>query len=147
MVSKGNVKREDELFVSDISRICKINKQTIYYYERLGLLKPKRRTPSGYRVFSKETCDRIEFIKKAQKLKLKLREIKQVLRIIDSGKKPCRHILDLIDVKLRRAKKILKDIQDYINELKRIRRKWRRKGLSRCGGKYCSIIEDTKYNL
>ncbi|GBD03952.1 Mercuric resistance operon regulatory protein [bacterium HR19] len=143
-IAKGNTKGENELFVSDISRICKINKQTIYYYERLGLIKPKRRTPSGYRVFSPETCERIEFIKKAQKLKIRLSEIRQILKVVDSGKKPCRHVLDLIDVKIQRAQKILKDIQDYISELKKLKRKWKKMDISRCRRKYCSIIEEIK---
>lgn len=58
-----------------------INPETIRYYERVGLLMPATRLPSGYRIFTEETVRRIRFIKRAQHLGFSLQEIRELLSL------------------------------------------------------------------
>lgn len=62
---------------------------TIRYYEKAGLLPEPARTPAGYRVYEINAVDRLRFIQGAQRLGLRLRDIKDLLVIRDTGVCPC----------------------------------------------------------
>lgn len=76
-------------FIGDVAKRFGLNPRTIRYYEMIGLLPRARRTESGYRVYSDETIERLEFILKAKTLGLKLHEIKEILLLHDKGEVPC----------------------------------------------------------
>lgn len=59
-------------FIGDIAKRFGLNPRTIRYYEIIGILPKARRTESGYRIYSYETIERLEFILKAKALGLKL---------------------------------------------------------------------------
>lgn len=88
--------------------------KTIRYYEELGLLKTSGKTEGGYRLFDKNVFSRLKFIKRAQKLGLSLKEIKELLDVHDLGILPC----DLTKVKLR--EKIV-EIDEQIENLQILR--------------------------
>jgi len=67
--------------VGQICRELGINTQTIYYYERIGLIPPLQRTKSGYRLFSPEDVEILRFILRVKDLGLTLDEIKQLLEL------------------------------------------------------------------
>ena len=69
---------------------------TIRFYEREGLIPPPRRTPSGYRTFDDDAVERLRFIKGAQRIGLRLHEIKELLDIRDCGLCPCGHTEDVL---------------------------------------------------
>lgn len=48
--------------IGELAEKCNVNKETIRYYERIGLILKPDRTDSGYRIYSEETVDRISFI-------------------------------------------------------------------------------------
>ena len=62
---------------------------TIRYYEKAGLLPEPARSPAGYRVYESDAVDRLRFIHGAQRLGLRLRDIKDLLAIRDTGVCPC----------------------------------------------------------
>ena len=45
---------------------------TLRYYDRVGLLRPAERTASGYRVYDEAAVKRLQFIKSAQRMGLRL---------------------------------------------------------------------------
>lgn len=51
----------------------------IRFYEREGLLRPARKTDSGYRLFDGEAARRVRFIKQAQHCGFALAEIRELL--------------------------------------------------------------------
>jgi DNA-binding transcriptional MerR regulator len=93
--------------------------KTLRYYERLGLLSPAERTPSGYRVYSGSDVRRLGFIVKAKRLGLSLREIREMLGIRDGGQVPCIHVQYLLQRKAR-------DVESRIAELTALRRELQR---------------------
>jgi DNA-binding transcriptional MerR regulator len=69
---------------------------TLRYYERLGLLRPQRRSEGGFRIYGEEAVERLRFIKSAQALGIPLRDVRRILAVRDEGLAPCRHVLELL---------------------------------------------------
>ena len=81
------------LTVSKLAARASLTADTIRYYERAGLL-PASRTESGYRAYVDEAVEILRFIKGAQRIGLRLQEIKELLDIRDRGLCPCGHTED-----------------------------------------------------
>ena len=77
--------------VSDLAAEAGLSADTVRYYERLGLLPSPARTAAGYRQYEATAVDRLRFIKGAQRVGLRLREIGELLAIRDEGLCPCGH--------------------------------------------------------
>ncbi len=77
------------LSVSQLARSVGISADTVRYYERAGLLPPPARTPADHRRYDHHAVDRLHFIQGAQRLGLRLREIKTLLEVRDTGVCPC----------------------------------------------------------
>jgi len=84
------------LTVSKLADRVGLTADTIRYYERAGLLPPPDRTASGYRAFDDDAVERLRFIKGAQRVGLRLQDIKELLDIRDRGLCPCGHTEDLL---------------------------------------------------
>ena len=67
--------------IGELAVRCGISRDTVRFYERVGLLPPARRTPSGHRVFDELAVERLEFIRQGQQLGLTLEDIRELLRI------------------------------------------------------------------
>jgi DNA-binding transcriptional MerR regulator len=50
------------LKISDVSHHLGVNPQTLYFYERIGLIPSSQRTKSGSRLYSQEVVERLSFI-------------------------------------------------------------------------------------
>jgi DNA-binding transcriptional MerR regulator len=79
------------LTISTLGAEVGLSAATVRYYERLGLLPAPERTAAGYRQYSKDAIERLRFIKSAQRVGLRLREIGELLAICDQGLCPCGH--------------------------------------------------------
>jgi MerR family copper efflux transcriptional regulator len=64
-----------EMRIGELAAKAGIEVPTIRYYEKLGLLPPSSRAPSGYRLYGTSDLDRLAFIKHNQILGFTLREI------------------------------------------------------------------------
>jgi DNA-binding transcriptional MerR regulator len=73
------------LTVSDLGAEVGLSAATVRYYERLGLLPAPERSAAGYRQYHQDAVERLRFIKSAQRLGLRLREIAELLAICDQG--------------------------------------------------------------
>ncbi|MDQ0216798.1 MerR family mercuric resistance operon transcriptional regulator [Oikeobacillus pervagus] len=101
--------------IGELAEKCSLNKETIRYYERLGLIPEPNRTEKGYRMYSLQTIDRLNFIKRMQELGFTLNEIDKLLGIVDHNEVKCRDIYDFTVLKLE-------DIKRKIEDLKKIER-------------------------
>lgn len=91
--------------------------KTIRYYEELGLLKASGRTEGGYRLFNPDIFARLNFIKRAQNLGMKLSEIKEFLDIHDKGELPCEHVKIRLEEKLSAIAQQIQQLQTLKLEL------------------------------
>jgi DNA-binding transcriptional MerR regulator len=106
----------NDQFIGAIATRAGVLIKTLRYYEAVGLLPRARRTAAGYRLYTSDTVDRVQFIKKAQGLGLRLEEIKEILDLADRGRCPCGHVQDLL-------KKRLTELQRKIADLRLIERR------------------------
>jgi DNA-binding transcriptional MerR regulator len=77
--------------VSELGAQVALSADTVRYYERLRLLPSPSRSTAGYRQYGVEAVERLRFIKGAQQVGLRLREIGELLAIRDQGLCPCGH--------------------------------------------------------
>lgn len=66
-----------------------VSTDTVRYYERAGLLPQPQRTAGGYRAYDESAADRMLFIQGAQRLGLRLDDIRDLLAVRDTGVCPC----------------------------------------------------------
>ncbi|MCD1259213.1 Hg(II)-responsive transcriptional regulator [Paenibacillus athensensis] len=114
----------------DISKFCNVNKETLRYYERKGLIPEPVRSDAGYRLYPKETVKRIMFIKSIQELGFTLSEIDKLLGVVDKDSVRCADMHDFViqkleDVRLKirnlvRIECVLKDLKDRCPDEKAI---------------------------
>ena len=67
--------------IGHLAKAVGVNIQTVRYYERLKLLSPSVRRPSGYRVYGENEERRLRFIRNAQSLGFTLHEIEELLNL------------------------------------------------------------------
>lgn len=85
-----------KLTVSKLAAEVDVQADTIRYYEKAGLLPAPPRNASGYRLYGEDAIDRIRFIKGVQRFGLRLREVRELLEVLDRGACPCGHTRELV---------------------------------------------------
>ncbi|KMY50089.1 Hg(II)-responsive transcriptional regulator [Peribacillus loiseleuriae] len=101
--------------ISELAEKCSVNKETIRYYERVGLLSKPSRTNAGYRIYPEETVHRMQFIKRMQDLGFSLAEIDKLLGVVDKDNERCMDMYDFLNQKVD-------EVQKKISDFKRIER-------------------------
>ena len=102
------------LTIGELAALGGVSADTIRYYEREGLLPPPPRSGNGYRLYEPRIEERLLFIRGAQRMGLRLREVRELLEVIDRGLCPCGHAEDLVQRRLA-------EIDAEITRLARIR--------------------------
>lgn len=100
-----------QLTIGQLARKVGVNVQTVRYYERLNLLNPLTRKPSGYRLYSHEEERRLRFIKNAQALGFTLREIAELLALRVPSTARCGEVQNRAWTKLVQVESKLDDLQ------------------------------------
>ena len=77
------------LTVGQLAARAGVRPDTIRYYERSGLLPEPRRTGGDHRRYGPGDVDRLLFIRGAQRLGLRLAEIRELLVVRDEGTCAC----------------------------------------------------------
>jgi len=98
-------------YISALSKQASVPVKTIRYYEDVGLLPRPSRTVSGYRLYAPETADRLQFVKNAKNLGLRLDEIKEILDLADRGRCPCGHVQTFLKNRLRELQQKIADLR------------------------------------
>jgi DNA-binding transcriptional MerR regulator len=103
--------------VGEISRRLDINPQTLYFYERIGLIPPPERTVAGYRLFSQQDMERLAFIVRAKSLGLSLDEIKDILVLKDGRLLTCEAVYERLSKKVQEIEENIRQLQALHDEL------------------------------
>lgn len=94
-----------------------VNIETIRFYERLNLLVPAARLPSGYRLYDGEAVKRLRFIKNAQALGFTLPEISQLLNLRVSSTARCGDVQRKAQAKLQQVEEKIRDLRALASAL------------------------------
>ena len=107
--------------IGELAKSTGLTAKTIRYYELLRLLDEPERTESGYRMYGEADVERLEFVKKAKRLGLSLEEIRDIIQLHAQRQAPCVHVLALLDRKLDKLDDIMREMDDFRQELMRLR--------------------------
>jgi DNA-binding transcriptional MerR regulator len=105
-------------FIGEVSRRTGLSVHAIRFYEAEGLLREAARTESGYRVFSPQTVEQLNFIREAQALGFSLDEIRELLVLKDRSTNACSHVKSLVEEKLTSVRGKLRELECIEKDLK-----------------------------
>ncbi|AKF10032.1 MerR family transcriptional regulator [Sandaracinus amylolyticus] len=100
--------------VGDLARATGISVRTLHWYEKVGLLRPARRTRAGHRVYGERELMRIQQILSLRAVGMSLDEIRALLARRDASP------LDAIERHLARAKELIAEQQRLVVRLERV---------------------------
>ena len=107
--------------IGRLARSAAMEAKTLRYYDRVGLLRPATRTPSGYRLYDDAAPSRLRFIRRAKSLGIRLADIRRILAVRDEGSAPCRHVQDLVSANITAIETQIADLQALRRDLGRLR--------------------------
>ncbi|AFZ44709.1 transcriptional regulator, MerR family [Halothece sp. PCC 7418] len=88
------------LKISEVSHQLGVNPQTLYFYERIGLIPSPQRTKSGFRLYNEEDIERLSFILRVKSLGLTLEEIKEILALKEGESLTCQAVYERLQQKI-----------------------------------------------
>jgi MerR family copper efflux transcriptional regulator len=124
--------------IGSVANKAELSIDTLRFYEREGLISSPRRLFSGYRDYSEEVLDRLEFIKEAKGLGFSLREIKELLSMGVKSTRECGPVT-------HKAQQKLSEMESEIERLQRLRRTLR-KMVKECDGQCSRSQNGTRKN-
>jgi DNA-binding transcriptional MerR regulator len=112
------------LTISDLAAEAGLRPDTVRYYERVGLMPAPARTTGDHRRYDALAVDRIRFIRGAQRLGLRLADIRDLLAVRDTGACPCEPAEPLlrariaeIDAEMDRLRRLRADLLAMAEQL------------------------------
>jgi DNA-binding transcriptional MerR regulator len=114
---------------------------TIRFYQKSGLLKPPARTSAGYRVFTDDEIDDLQFIAKAQDLGFSLAEIKELVLLRSETARACPEVRSIIERKLGNVREKLAALGQLEGELARALRSCDHALKARTAQSGCPVID------
>lgn len=127
------------LRVGEVSRQLGLNTQTLYFYERIGLLPNIQRTEAGYRLFSSADIERLRFITRTKALGLSLEEIKDLLALKDGRSLTCREVYQRLQTKVQQLDEHIQQLQNVRDELTPLLERCQR---NLANSQECQIFDD-----
>lgn len=115
------------LTIGRVGKRAGMEPKTLRYYDRVGLLRPSRRTPAGYRIYDDTVLARLDFIRRAKALGMSLADIRRILAFRDEGAAPCTHVQHLVERNLAEVESQLARLAGLRKDLRRLRAELRRR--------------------
>lgn len=103
------------LRIGEVASSSGLTVDAVRYYEKMGLLSHDARTSGGFRTYRPAVVERIAFIRQAQSIGLRLRDIRELVGVDQRGRQHCAHVRTLLVQRLA-------DIETQLTELKAFRR-------------------------
>jgi DNA-binding transcriptional MerR regulator len=133
------------LKAGEVAGRASIDVQTLRYYERLQLLDAPERSAGNHRLYSRETVQRVLFIKRAQTLGLSLADVRGILQAEREGSRRCDTVARLLRIQLDLIRESLRDLERRRGLVEQAIESWDRERVSEhgapCRGSFCHLIE------
>jgi MerR family transcriptional regulator, copper efflux regulator len=104
--------------IGAVAKRIGLSVDAIRFYERSSLLPRASRTQGGFRQYAECDVETLAFIRRAQSLGFKLKEIRGLLRLRGSRLQPCAPVRRRLQEKLHDVRKKLADLQKLEHELR-----------------------------
>src|SRR5919199_7008893 len=134
------------LKIGEVASLTDMSVKTIRYYEEIGLLEPTTtRSESGYRLFNSQVLNRLAFIKRSQSLGLSLSEIRDILKVHDSGQLPCGSVKQHLLLKVKEITEQIEALEILKSELLGLLSGWQEQPPGdRIAQTICPNIQETR---
>jgi len=103
--------------IGEVSSLLGISADTLRYYEKIGLLPPVQRSPSGIRYYLPGDISRLRFIQRAKTMIFSLDEIAHLLKMREDPQHARLDVRQLTQAKLAEIEQHLQDLTTLKNEL------------------------------
>lgn len=108
------------LTIGKLATSAGVGRETIRYYERIGLLEEPPRSEAGYRHYPPGVVDRLRFIRRAQELGFTLAEITELLDLRIDEVSACGAVEARARAKLASVTEKIDDLHRIENALERL---------------------------
>lgn len=130
--------------VAELAHRTGVTPATVRYYARIGLLSPEREPENGYRCFQAADVYRVEFIRQAQLLGLKIGDVKAILQSVGQGNTPCDEVKTMVESRLNEIKSQITELQSKQARMLKALKDWESlEGSDSVTGRICPLIEQT----
>lgn len=123
---------KDVYNIGQLVKELNINKETIRYYEKIGLISETKRDKNGYRIYPKEDIEKIKFILIIKKFGFSLKEI----CILMHNEILCgdiKSIKKLVEDKMDEINSKINELEETRDLLDKVKKNILDKNLERCG--------------
>lgn len=130
------------LHVADLAKQAGVTPATIRYYSRTGLLHAQRDPHNDYRYFSPADVSRVQFIRRAQDLGLKIADIKGIFDTVEQGDLPCEKVESLVRERLDAITRQIDELRATKERITAAITEWEESpGTASAKARYCPLIE------
>lgn len=130
---------DNRLTIGKAAEKAHCNIETIRFYEKEALLPSPDRTEGGHRLYTPEMVERLVFIRRSRELGFTMRDIRELLSLVDGEQSSCKRVKAIADAHLDDVRAKIADLRKMESTLQ---------GLSdRCPGGAipdCPIIESLR---
>ncbi len=107
------------LKIGEVARITGVPTKTLRYYEERGLLRPATRSESGYRLYGEQEIARLEFVRQAKLIGLKLDEIAELVGLAaeDSRGRVIPRLEEILKVKMEETERRMAELAAFRENL------------------------------
>lgn len=81
--------------IGELSDATDCNRETVRYYERIGILREPPRSAGGHRQYDGDAVERLTFVRKCRDLGFSLDQVRELLRLVDGGNYTCEEVRSL----------------------------------------------------
>jgi DNA-binding transcriptional MerR regulator len=117
------------LTVNGVIKASGLSRETLRYYEKMGLLNPQRQATNGYRVYTADDLERLEFIFRTKKAGFTIRKIRELLDLKKSVKATCRLGRDMANKQIQLVDERIAALEDVRAILADFAKKCEKEGL------------------
>ena len=106
------------MHIGSVARKIGLTPDAIRFYERSALLPRPPRTAGGFRQYSENDIEMLEFIRRAQGLGFTLSEVGELMKLRGSDLQPCAPVRRRLERKLLQVHRKLANLRTLERELK-----------------------------
>ena len=104
--------------IGKVAKSVGISIQAVRFYEKKGLIKPGRRSSSGYRIYDENAIVRLKFIKNARGFGFSLNETAALVRLLESSRQErCSEVKEICLGMLKKYKEEMAQLNSRFTEL------------------------------
>jgi DNA-binding transcriptional MerR regulator len=112
---------KDFLLIGELAKGSGFSIETLRYYDRSGIIRPKRRSEeTGYRYYDGSALTALAFIRRAKRAGFTLREIRRILKAYRRGSACC-EVVPMLDKKIESVQFQIKQLQELLKVLSELR--------------------------